>query len=117
MGGQGNFLFNDNTFKAIKDLEDGNGKPLWRPSMGEANPATINGYGYGIDQGYENIATGNKVATFGDHSAYTIRRVSGLAMARLSERYAEYNQTAFLGFNRADGELLDTSAVKCLIMA
>ena len=115
--GQASFLFNDATFKALKDLEDADGRPLWRPSMGADVPATINGYRFGIDQGYESIATGNKIATFGDHSAYTIRRVNGVTMSRLSERYAEYFQVAFLGFNRADGELLDASAVKHLVMA
>jgi len=117
MGGQGTFLFNDSTFKAIKDLEDADGRPLWRPSVAESIPATINGYRFGIDTGYASIATGNKVATFGDHSAYTIRRVNGVVMQRLAERYAEFFQVAFLGFNRADGELLDTSAVKHLVMA
>ena len=43
--------------------------------------------------------------------------VNGVVMQRLAERYAEYFQVAFLGFNRADGELLDTAAGKHLVMA
>ena len=63
------------------------------------------------------MAVNAKVMTFGDHSGYTIRRVSGVGIKRLEERYAEYAQVAFLGFNRMDADLLNTSAVKHLKMA
>lgn len=115
--GMGAFCFNDSTLAALEDLDDADGRPIWRPSLAEGAPATIAGYRYVIDQGYDSIGTGNKVATFGDHSAYMIRRVNGVQMMRLAERYAEYLQVALFGFNRADGALLDTSAVKHLVMA
>ena len=117
LNGMGAFVFNDSTLAALEDLDDADGRPIWRPSLAEGAPATIAGYRYVIDQGYGSIATGVKVATFGDHSAYMIRRVNGVTMMRLAERYAEFMQVALLGFNRADGALLDTSAVKHLVMA
>ena len=115
--GMAKFVFNDATFKAIKDLQDSTGAPLWRPSVAESIPSTINGYQYAIDVNYPSMAVNAKVMTFGDHSEYTIRRVSGVGIKRLEERYAEYAQVAFLGFNRMDADLLNTSAVKHLKMA
>lgn len=50
------------------------------------------------------IAAGNVPILFGDLSSYTLRTVSdGLILVRLSERYAEFNETGFIGRVRAGG--------------
>ena len=38
---------------------------------------------------------------------YFIRRVAGVQVLRLVERYADFNQTGFLAFQRWDGQLVD----------
>jgi HK97 family phage major capsid protein len=41
-------------------------------------------------------------------SLYKVRRVAGgVTIMRLVERYADYLQVGFLGFERFDGQLLD----------
>ena len=111
LGGVGRFLFNDQTLKSVKSLTDSEGRPLWLPSIADAAPATILGLGYTIDQGMPDIATTASSVVFGDLSAYMIRDVKALEMLRLSERYADYHQVAFLGFLRTDAALLDAGAV------
>jgi HK97 family phage major capsid protein len=53
------------------------------------------------------MATSAKSILFGDFSKYWIRRVAGVQVLRLTERYADFNQTAFIGFQRWDGNLID----------
>ena len=111
MNGVGSFIFNDVSLKALKGLVDSEGRPLWLPEITNAAPATILGQSYVVDQGMPDIGTGNSSVAFGDLSAYYIRDVLGVQMLRLSERYADYHQVAFLGFLRTDGALMDAGAV------
>jgi HK97 family phage major capsid protein len=52
------------------------------------------------------VAAG-KYIVFGDLHKYILRKVNGFEIKRLNERYAEYNQTAFLMFFRAGAKYLD----------
>ena len=112
------FMFNDSTLSAIRKLKDGDGNYLWQAADGRAGePAAILGRGYVINQAMDSIATAKKTVLFGDMNKYVVRRVRDFTLLRLAERYAEYYQVGFLAFNRLDGELLDTAAVKHLVQA
>lgn len=59
------------------------------------------------------MAQSSKSLGFGNiRQAYVIRIVKGLTVLRLVERYADYLQVGFLGFERADGTLQDSNAFK-----
>ncbi|MNL77093.1 hypothetical protein D3C87_2031900 [compost metagenome] len=60
------------------------------------------------------IGASNKSVAFGAFNRYVVRMVREFAIRRLVERYADYDQTGFIGFTRLDGELLDAGAVKVL---
>lgn len=111
------YMANDSTIKALKKLKDKYGRPLWLPGLAVAAPDTINGYEYFTNNDMAAIATTNKTILFGQLKKYVIRGVKELAILRLSERYAEYGQVAFIGFARYDGQLLDagTHPVKYLV--
>ena len=106
--------FNDNTLKALKEMVDGQKRPLWLPDVAGVAPATILGQQYVIDQGIDDIGASKKFAYFGDFNRFIIRRVSGMTLRRLVERYAEFDQVGFLAFHRFDCVLEDTSAIKAL---
>jgi len=112
--GNTRLAFNDNTLRALKEMVDGQKRPLWLPDVTGVAPATILGHQYVIDQGIEDIAAGKKFAYFGDFSRFVIRRVSGMTLRRLVERYAEFDQVGFLAFHRFDCVLEDASAIKAL---
>lgn len=60
-------------------------------------------------------APGAKSIVFGDiKAAYVARIVAGAQTLRLAERYAEYLQVGFLGYQRLDGIVQDTSAAAVL---
>ncbi|WP_242510704.1 phage major capsid protein [Avibacterium paragallinarum] len=105
---------NDKTLKALKEMVDGQKRPLWLPDVAGVAPATILGHQYVIDQGIADIAAGAKFVYFGDFSRFVIRRVSGMTLRRLVERYAEFDQVGFLAFHRFDCVLEDASAIKAL---
>jgi len=115
----GRFMLADSTLKALKKLKDGDGNYLWRPGLVMGDPDTIAGYQYIVNQDMPAMTTGLKPVAFGDFSKYFMRRVNGVQVLRLTERYADYNQTAFLAFQRWDGQLVDagTHPVKYITMA
>ena len=47
---------------------------------------------------------------FGALSKYHVRRVRALSVLRLSERFADFGQVAFIGFARLDGQLVDAGS-------
>jgi HK97 family phage major capsid protein len=113
------YMMNDLTLKAIKQVKDKYGRPLWMPGLATKEPDTINGYGYAVNNDMVAIATGVKSVLFGQLKKYLIRRVKELSILRLEERYAEFGQVAFIGFARYDGNLLDagTHPVKYITQA
>ncbi|WP_312274876.1 phage major capsid protein [Pseudescherichia sp.] len=109
------FAFNDATLQLIEEMEDGQGRPLWLPNIIGGAAATVLQVPYVIDQAIPDIAAGKKFAYFGDFNRFIIRRVAYMTLKRLVERYAEYDQTAFLAFHRFDCVLEDTGAIKALV--
>jgi len=115
----GKFMMADASLKVIKKMKDGIGRPLWVAGLAVKEPDTINGYSYSINQDMATPAASAKTVLFGDFSKYYIRRIVGLQMLRLTERYADYNQVGFLAFQRWDGNLVDagTHPIKYLQQA
>jgi len=112
------WMFNDNTLKAIRKLKDGDGNYLWQaPDLRTGEPGQLLGVNYFVNQDMADIATGEKPIIYGAMERYVMRMVRQFAIRRLVERYADYHQVGFVGFARMDGELVDTAAVKHLVMA
>lgn len=113
------WMFNDTTFKKLRQLKDGDGRPLWQPGLVGGAADTINGWPFFVNQDCAAMTTGNKPVYFGALKKYHIRDISGITVLRLEERYAELAQVGFLAFSRHDGRLLDagTDPVKFITMA
>jgi HK97 family phage major capsid protein len=111
------YMMHDTTLKAVKEILDKYGRPLWKPGISSGDPDMINGYTFFINNDMAAIAASAKSVLFGQLKKYKIRRVKELAILKLSERFAEYAQVAFIGFARYDGNLLDagTKPVKYLV--
>lgn len=101
------YMLKDSTLKAIKELKDSQGRPLWTAGLASGAPDTILGYKYQINQDMPAIGTGNSQILFGALNKYMIRSVKELSVLRLDERFAEFGQVAFIGFARFDGNLID----------
>ena len=104
------YMFSDVTFKELKSLTVGtsDSRPIWQPSYAVGAPDTINGWRYWINQDLDDVNTsGNKSILFGDFSKYKIRIVRDYTLVRLQERYADFHQVGYIGFMRADGDLIN----------
>lgn len=112
------FMFNDLTLGALRKLKDGQGRPLWNPSVAVGQPDTFAGSPYVINQSMSDIGAGNSPILFGNFSNYKFRVVRNFSIVRLNERYADYLQTGFFGYGCFGGGLpTRTSSIKALTMA
>ena len=90
-------------------------RPLWAPGFAVGAPDTIDGYQYLINNDMAStLATTNVTMLFGDMKKYMIRQVNGYIVKRLNERFADYDQTAWLMFARFDGRYANTAGIKKL---
>lgn len=107
------WMFHDNIFKAIRLLTDNYGRPLFvagGPNAGldAGAPDTLLGSPFYINQAMASVITVSaKTVLYGRLNKYHVRRVGQFAVLRLVERYAEYLQTGFIGYQRYDGKLID----------
>jgi HK97 family phage major capsid protein len=107
------YLMSDSTLKVIRKLKDTQGRPLWVPVPAPGFPPQINGWSYAIDQGMA-VPGANAISIlFGDFElGYIVRQVMDVQMVRLTERYADFLQVGFFGFQRLDAAPDDPNAVK-----
>lgn len=111
--GNARFMLSQAARKALRKLKDGQNRPLWEPSLQAGQPDSLMGYGLTINNYMPAPAASAKSILFGDvREAYVVRDVSDFALLRLSERYADFLQVGFIGFQRSDGTLQNGSAVR-----
>lgn len=113
------FMMNDSTVGVIKKLTLGtsDATPLWTPSIRDGEPDRIWGFPYWVNNDMASIATTNKTVLFGDFSKYLVRKVAGMRMLRMNERYGDYDQIGFVAFMRIDGDLIASGSIKHLVQA
>lgn len=112
------FMFHDTTLAALRKLVDSQNRPLFGLGINGGDPDKVLGYGYTVNNDVPVLAANAKSILFGDFSKYKIRDIANsTVIMKLSELGAQKNQTIFLGFTRADGQLVDpgTGVVKQFI--
>lgn len=114
------FLMHDQIILALRLLKDGEGRYLWQPGLQDNVPDRLSGYPVNICQEMDStVATTKKTILFGLLSKYRIRKVGGVRLYRLQERFRDLDQDGFVAFIREDGKLLQagTPPVKYLQQA
>lgn len=114
------FMMHDNIIAAARKLVDSQNRPLWEPSIQSGQPDRLFGYPLRANNAMATaLATGAKIVLFGDMSKYQIRVAGPLRVEVARELFIANDQTAFFGFLRVDGNLLDagTDPVKWLALA
>lgn len=112
-GGNVGFMMSQTIRKAVRKLKDTQGRPLWEPSLQAGVADSLLGYGLTLNNYMPAPAASAKSILFGDfREAYVIRDVNDFTLLRLTERYADFLQVGFLGFQRSDGTLQNASAVR-----
>lgn len=108
------WMANDSSIKVVRKLKDSQNRPLWEPSVQAGQPDTLLGYPVVTNNDVAAMAANAKSIVFGALNKYKIRRVRGVTLMRLTERYADNLQVGFFAFARVDGNLIDagTNPVK-----
>ena len=108
------WMANDASIKVVRKLKDGQNRPLWEPSVQAGQPDTLLGYPVVTNNDVATMAANAKSILFGALNKYKVRRVRGMTLMRLNERYADALQVGFFAFARVDGNLIDagTNPVK-----
>lgn len=112
--GSSKWMANDSSIKVVRKLKDSQNRPLWEPSVQAGQPDTLLGYPVVTNNDVAVMAANAKSIVFGALNKYKIRRVRGVTLMRLTERYADNLQVGFFAFARVDGNLIDagTNPVK-----
>ena len=110
-------VLNDATLMAIKSLTvaSGDDRTLWQPSMAAGEPSTIEGLPYTICQEVGDVAAGEHSLYVADMSRFIVRQAGPIRFFRLVERYADFDQTAFIAFGRFDSVLTQKSRAACIL--
>jgi HK97 family phage major capsid protein len=110
------FLMNDATVAAIRKLKDGNGVYMWQPALVSGQPDKLLGYDLITTSHAPDIASGARVAAFGDFNYFWVGDRTGLSVQRLNERYADQGVIGFKAFERTDAKVVLPEAIQVLQM-
>ncbi len=120
------WMMHDSTISIIRRLKSNDNQYLFQPGLQLGVPDRLlggivhtNNHMDGIADAAETFNDASeKVVLYGQLSKYKARRVRGIRLRRLVERYADTDQECFVAFARVDGNLLDagTHPVKYLKM-
>lgn len=113
----GTFMALDGSIKAIRKLKDADNQYLWQPGLQAGEPDRLLGRPIEASADMPAMATGNKSILFGDFNYYWISDRAGRIFQRLNELYAAKGQVGFRAWQRVDGILTLTEAVKALKQA
>jgi len=103
------WMMNDHTALLLRTLKDSTGNYLWR-----STDDTILGHKIAISNYMPDPDSGNSPVIFGDLSYYWIIERKPITVSPLLEKYAVYNQIAYLSFEFLDAKLIRRKAVKAL---
>lgn len=110
------FMFNDGTLAAIRKLKDGDGNYLWQMgNVQQGEPGKLLGFNYSVNQAMAAVGASAKPIVFGDFGKYFVRKVGAPVIGVRREYY--WPNIGLAGVVRLDGDLIQSGAVKHLVMA
>ena len=111
------FTMADATLAFLRKLVDSNGQFIWQPGLQAGIPDLLLGKPVISSLAMPAMASTLDSVSFGDLSYYYLAERSGRVLQVLIELYAGTGQIGYRGFERIDGDLVDTAAVKNLTQA
>lgn len=112
------YMFHDSTLEKIRLIKDKNDRPIFVPGYEQGNPGgapdRLLNRPITINQHMDPMAASKKSILFGQLNKYKIRQVMDMRLFRMTDsKYTEKAQVGFIGYQRADGKLIDVGgAVK-----
>lgn len=114
---RGVWWMDDTVAKAIRKLKGSDGQYLWQTGLQAGVPDTLLGRPVFVDPELDALATAKKVMVFGDPMGYMARLVGGMRVERSDEFAFDYDLVTFRFLMRADGDIVDTNALRHALTA
>lgn len=111
------FMMNDSTAASLRKIKDSNNQYLWQMAVQAGEPDQVFGKPVYINNDIDALAATKRVVLYGDYKNYVIRDSTDVIFIRADELRVLNHQVVFLAFQRSDGTLLNTAAVKHLLTA
>jgi HK97 family phage major capsid protein len=111
------FSMADATLASIRKLKDTTNQYIWQPGLQAGQADMLLGKPVIATSAQPAMTTGLDAVSFGDLSYYYLVERTGRTIQVLNELYAANGQVGYRGWERIDGDLVDTNAVKNLTMA
>ena len=100
------WAMNSTTEGVVRQFKDTNGQYLWQPAVQPGNPNLLLGRPIVNPEGVADVVANSFSIGLGDfRKGYKIRDRAGISVQRLSEKYAEYDQTGFIVKKRVGGQV------------
>jgi HK97 family phage major capsid protein len=98
------WIFHRNAVEILMKIVDGQGRPMWQPSMLQGQPDTLLGNPILMSEYVPNTyTTGLYAGILGDFSFYWIAEAMTFRIQRLNELLARTRQVGFIGVQEIDG--------------
>jgi HK97 family phage major capsid protein len=111
------WLMADSTVKAIRKLKTSTLEDyIWQPGLQAGEPDRLLGRPVFASAAAPEITADTAVAAFGDMSYYYIADRGNRVLQRLNELYAGNGQIGFRAYERVDGKIVLSEAIKSLKM-
>lgn len=112
------WMFADTTMRSIRQLKDGQSRPIFVPGYETGVPGgvpdSLLGAPVYINQDVAAMAAGAKSILYGDFSGYYIRDIMAVEMFRFTDSaFTKKGQVGFLAWMRSGGNLVDVGKVRC----
>lgn len=112
------WLFNDSTVAAIRKIKDSTNQYLWQPGLAPGQPDTLLGRPVLTDPAVPALGTGNRFGVIADmRRAYVVRLAGGVRVERSDDFAFQTDLITWKFILRADGNIVDTAAVRVLANA
>jgi HK97 family phage major capsid protein len=114
---KGSWIAGSTAFGIIFKMKDADGRPFMQPAPSAGMADTLMGKPIREDAGYPASTTGLCPVTFGDVSAYRVRRIGGIRIERDDSVYFTQFESVVRFAAFIDADLFDTAKVKKLTLA
>jgi HK97 family phage major capsid protein len=109
------FMMCDTVAAYLRKLKDSQGRYQWEPGVQVGQPDRLYGIAVEINNDQDSaFSTNKRLVLFGDFGKYLVRTAGNIVIARTDDLYFLSDQVAFKGYQRVDGQLSDTNAIKYL---
>jgi len=114
---RGSWICGSTAFATIFKMKDADGRPFMQAAPAAGMADTLMGHAIREDAWYPAQTTGLKPVTFGDVSAFHVRRIGGIRIERDDSVYFTQFESVIRFAAFIDSTLFDTAKVKALTLA